>query len=329
MRKKLKSYLLITMFLLSSLFIFTAWAQAAESSIALAPGSGTYNAGDKFNVEIVIPEQVDSLSGIELHLDYDPGVLQINEAESGKGSSLGSADWLELLKTVDNSSGRIDLSYGTLKSTALVSGSNLKVGVLSFTAKAAGTGNVAFVFDAAANRNTFYQVKSGGVSSDKAFSSHSDAIYTVGSSPVQGSVVGKVLLEARSDHAGVSVNLMDLSGEVVAETTTDSAGSYQIEVMQPGHYYLALHRAHYLRGKVGSINVETGKPSNIAQQVLTAGDIVESNKIDLFDLASLVMSYSSATTDKTVDLNDDGKVDSSDLYIIGKNYSMCGQTVTP
>ncbi|MDD4237581.1 MAG: S-layer homology domain-containing protein [Desulfotomaculaceae bacterium] len=156
-----------------------------QCSVELIPNSLTSEVGNSFDVEIALNGQVEGLCGIELHLDYNPSVLQLNETGTVMGSSLGS-DWMEIAKKIDNSNGSVDLAYGTIASASLVSGSDLEVAVLNFTAKAAGTGKVEIVFDQAANRNTFYQVKAGGSSSDNEFSGHSNGIYTVKSDDSSG-----------------------------------------------------------------------------------------------------------------------------------------------
>ncbi|MBI2863440.1 MAG: PQQ-binding-like beta-propeller repeat protein [Chloroflexi bacterium] len=136
----------------------------ASVSLILEPGQITVTDAP-FSLTLTVEAGDQAIDGVEAHLEYDPGRLQVVDASGNPTSrivSSGSPLDVQLLNQVDNSTGRIDYAVGTLGPRPT---GRFDVGTVFF--KRTGTlpeagANVRFVFDGASNRLT--DVTGGGLS---------------------------------------------------------------------------------------------------------------------------------------------------------------------
>lgn len=137
--------------LLASLFVILApWASAAAGAgsalVRLDPPSHSLSVGDRAEFAIRV-ENVDGLYGMEVHVTFDPAVLQVVDADGAKdGVQMRPGDWLQkpfvAVNRVDNSAGVADFALTLVNPAPAVSGSGA-IAVIAFTARANGTSSIA------------------------------------------------------------------------------------------------------------------------------------------------------------------------------------------
>jgi len=131
-----------------------------------------------------------------------------------------------------------------------------------------------------------------------------------------GIIVGRVLLQGRDDHRGISIST---SGRSV---TTGADGSFRIEGVPSGPNTLIAQMPGYLRHRLPDIAIHDGQPVSIRDIQLQAGDVNGDGSIDLFDLIVISRQYGKQQVpDGTPeDINGDGQIDLIDLVLMSMNY---------
>lgn len=137
---------------------------------------------------------------------------------------------------------------------------------------------------------------------------------------------GKVLLQGRTTYEGTTVWLEETAcgtqsyefpDATKLQTRTNQEGNFTF-TLQPGHPYRCLHikRQGYLEG-------QRSIPSNGGQTItLLAGDVIQDNVINIFDLTNIAAQYNSQNPDG--DLNIDGMINILDLTMVAGNYGRQG-----
>lgn len=77
------------------------------------------------------------------------------------------------------------------------------------------------------------------------------------------SIEGKVVDTAQAVMAEAAIELSDLSGRVIASTSSDAAGHYVFSSVAPGSYMLRVSRPGFESSKQGPIIVSSGRPSSV------------------------------------------------------------------
>ena len=101
-----------------------------------------------------------------------------------------------------------------------------------------------------------------------------------------GSIEGKVTDSGQAAVAQAAVELSDLSGRIVATTSSDTAGHYIFSSVPPGSYTLRFSQAGFEPSKQGPITVSSGKASSLdvalkPQQVREVVYVVEEPLTDI------------------------------------------------
>jgi hypothetical protein len=138
--------------------------------------------------------------------------------------------------------------------------------------------------------------------------------------PVE-TITGLVLLQGRTAHAGTNIFLSEepcsgpLSGSPAA--VTNDAGHFEITA-PPGQTYQCLQafQPGYLLGE------RTSPQGDLGTITLPAGDVIQDNVIDIFDLTLIADHYHSP--DPIADLDADGWVNIYDVAMVGGNYNTNG-----
>ncbi len=135
--------------LLTVLFSIPAGYGLAQGSatVLLSPQSATVTTGGATTVEIRI-ENVTGLYGAEVHLTFDPALLEVvdsDQATDGVQILAGSFLKPEVVpqNEVDLANGKIDFAISQMLPSAAVDGSGV-LATVTFKGKAAGTSNVNF-----------------------------------------------------------------------------------------------------------------------------------------------------------------------------------------
>jgi subtilisin family serine protease len=138
-------------------------------------------------------------------------------------------------------------------------------------------------------------------------------------------ISGKVTLQGRRDHGGTILALSDatcsanlyMPTEATITTTTDAQGNFEL-TLSPEYNPACLYVTHpgYLQGQA-TLPAESGRTLK-----LLAGDIIQDNLINIFDLVRVASKMGSSAVE--ADLNTDGQVDILDLTLVAGNYNQRG-----
>ncbi len=136
---------------------------------------------------------------------------------------------------------------------------------------------------------------------------------TVPAVPVPGSITGRVTLQGRSLHGGITVN----AGS--ASTTTAADGSYWLADVPAGSYTLTLGMPSYLQHSL-PVTVPPGAGITIPDLALRAGDTNGDCTVNLLDLVLVSINFQrNPPTMASADINGDGSVNLFDLILVSLN----------
>ncbi len=269
------------------------------------PTSTQVGVGASFNMDVRI-ENTQNLYGIETTIRFNPAILEVTDADpAAPGVQVNRGSWLPasthvVTNTVDNAGGLIRFAATLVSPAPALTGSGALVSI-PFRAKA--TGNTPVAFDS---------LKVVDASATPLPANRLDGQVTVTGN--QATLTGKALLEGRTDHSGI---LVQLAGG--PSTTTGADGSYSL-VTAPGTYTVTFSHASYL-AQATTVTASAGATVNVPQVTLLGGDINADHKVDILDLAAVGAQFGSTSpSPPTVDINGDGRVDIIDIVLVAKNF---------
>jgi hypothetical protein len=129
-----------------------------------------------------------------------------------------------------------------------------------------------------------------------------------------GSVYGRVLLQGRSFHGGISVMIGEHS------TSTDADGGFALAAVPAGAQELCAQMPAYLRLASYGVKVRPEEITTLPDVMLCAGDINADDRISLFDLVAVSSRYGARGSGYAEDLNGNGEIDLFDLVLVSTNY---------
>ena len=117
------------------------------TAIFMTPGSQTKSAGQSFTFTVGMDTATNSVTGIDVRLNFDPSVMQVVSVQQGAG--ITNLDQT-ITNTYDNLTGKIAYSVFTLNSSKSVIGSGIEVLKINATVKSSATaGSYNITFDPA------------------------------------------------------------------------------------------------------------------------------------------------------------------------------------
>jgi hypothetical protein len=130
-----------------------------------------------------------------------------------------------------------------------------------------------------------------------------------------------------TDHSGVEVVAVAVGGGVVTEATTESDGSFELQVPLGGTYTVNASYPGYLNAHKDSVDVG-GEAVDIGSTRLLGGDVNADNCINILDIVSIIADFGEDGLEPSdpEDINGDGTVNILDLTISAGNFSLCGPT---
>lgn len=144
--------------------------------------------------------------------------------------------------------------------------------------------------------------------------------------PITGAISGIARYEKRSDQSGIviSITMGDANGAPYAQAQTAADGSFRLDGVPVGSYFLRFTAAGHLAASA-TLMVETGVGAT-AQVTLLAGDVDGSGMVDLLDAGLIGANYRIQVPPAPIvaDLNADGLINLVDLVLVGKNFGKQG-----
>lgn len=133
--------------------------------------------------------------------------------------------------------------------------------------------------------------------------------------PGTGIIIGRVLLQGRNNHSGVSVSVSEYNH------TTGTDGTFRFERVPAGMYELRVQMAGYLQHRQSGLTIDQNETMTLPDILLRAGDINGDGVVNLFDLVALSTHYGLQMPAGTAeDVNGDGEVTLLDLVLVSSNY---------
>jgi len=136
-----------------------------------------------------------------------------------------------------------------------------------------------------------------------------------------GSLVGRVILQGRSNYSGATVTTG--GGQMM----TGADGRFEF-ALAPGTYTVTVTRSRYLTTQVVGARVYAGQTTTLNDVMLPGGDGDNSGVVDIFDLVLVGVHFgTSPPGDPRADMNGDNTVDIYDLTMVGANYGRTSPVV--
>ena len=293
-------------------------ALAQSPTLELQAPSLTVPLGHEVVVEVVVSGASD-LYGVQVEVGFDaPAVLQVRDADGNPDNGIQVAAG-ELLQgayqganQADNISGAVSFAASLLRPAPPISedGSLVRIAF-----EAVGTGSATVTITEAV------LVDTDGNPIDATIGD--SLTLTVGDA---GWIVGRVLLQGRTDHSGATVYADGF------KDVTDGTGAFSIAATQ-GSYTVRTDMPRYLDAQKDDVSVTIGETTGLATVKLPAGDANDDGVINIIDLAIIARAFGSMPTsphwDERADINGDGWVNICDFVLAASNFGRCEPVYWP
>ncbi len=282
----------------------------ATSYVAALVDETVITSGGRGSSEVFV-SFVDIESGIrefELRLTFDPDIIRVEGQDGAEITTRSPVD----ATSVDNEKGVIVLALRRSKGAVLQSTNTWeKIATIAWTARQEGKSVVAI--DKA---STFVTAAGDRITLDATY----DGVVFV---RVPGTLQGRVLLQGRNDHSGVSVS-SSLSKSRSDSTATDRNGRFAIATSHgEGFYTITVAKGGYLSAiSERPVKMTVDAVVNLGEITLIGGDVNGDNEIDVRDLSYVAWHFDER--DPKADINGDGIVDIFDLSLIAGNFGRKG-----
>ena len=264
---------------------------------------------------------VANLYGVQFRVNFDPGVVQVVDADPNMpgvqmeiGSLFSGKNYFVARNTVSNTTGVGEFVVTLVAPATPISGTGT-LAVITWQGKNAGQSPTTLTLTGLAPASPLcHSIENGNI-----------RVGTPG--PV---ISGRVLLQAAQDHSGTSVFLTEapqtcgvkLCAQELANVPldmTDREGRFDV-APRPGRSYpwLWAYQACYLTG------VKRWPQGNLGTLTLPAGDLNEDDCINIYDLTKMAWECYGTSNCPCADFNQDDRTDVFDLVVVAKNMAQCG-----
>jgi hypothetical protein len=155
------------------------------------------------------------------------------------------------------------------------------------------------------------------------------AFATVTVTETIGTVSGRVRLQGRTDHSGVTLLLA--TATQLFSVRTDAAGNFSLSLPE-GNYQVEATMPGYL-SVASPLVMEAGQAVTLSTANLPGGDVNGDRVVDILDLAKIAAAYGTERDlqgwNAEADINGDGLVNLFDLVLAGLNASLTGPIPWP
>jgi len=315
-------------------------------SILLDPGLKIATVGEIFDLHIRINAGAQPVDGAQAYVNFNPAYLQVLSVIP----DLSVFPDIVAAPTWDNAAGHVGYAAGILIGTPATG--NFRIATIRFFAAAPVGGTVvSFAFHPPfRDTNVTYQgarmlggsvnsiiliMPAGAATATPTVTGAPTATPTPTVTPTRtatptlptgpsGTVVGRVILEGRSNHSGAVVTVGGRSA------TTAANGTFTITGVPVGVHTARASKMSYLYSEKPGVLVTSGGTTTLPDVGLYGGDCSGDGIVDLFDMVIVGMAYeanpSSPHWDPRADINGDNVVNLLDLVIIGTNFEKTAPT---
>ena len=265
--------------------------------------------------------------GVEVHLTFDPTLLQVVDADgdSGNGvqltveSGLFDGDLRVGQNLADNAAGTIVFAVAQSNGTPVFNATDAAIATITWEC-AGECPELQVETEVAVAGNTLMSDPDGyPVVVDCAV----NGIITIPACVTGGCIEGYVSPQGRYDFNGARV----VAGTV--EAYTDSTGYFKLEGVEAGTYDVTAEMYGYLDALASGVEVVAGAEcTSVGTTTLWGGDVAPQpdpdNTIDILDVSYIGANF--GTGEATADVTGDGVVNVLDLTVAAANFGMAGPT---
>ena len=273
------------------------------------------------------PEEV---RGVEVHLSFDPALLQVVDADgdSGNGvqltveSGLFDGDLRIGQNLADNGAGTIVFAVAQSDGTPVFNATNKAIATITWEC-AGECPQEDVATEVTVVGNTLMSDPDGyPVAADCAV----NGTIMIPACVAAGCIEGYVSPQGRYDFSGIRV----IAGAY--EAYTDASGYFKLEGVQLGTYDVLAELYGYLDNMYPGAEVVPGEVCTmLGTTLLWGGDVAPQpdpdNLIDILDVSYLGSNF--GTSEATADVTGDGVVNILDLTMAAANFGMTGPTFWP
>jgi len=271
--------------------------------------------------------------GVEVHLGFDPALLQVVDADDDPGNGVQLTVESELFdgdlrvgqNLADNAAGTIVFAVAQSGGTPVFNATEKAIATITW--QCAGECPVEQVAtEVTVVGNTLMSDPDGyPVVADCAV----NGTITIPACDNTGCIEGYVSPQGRHDFSGIHV--MAGTYEAFAfEAYTDASGYFKLEGLGPGTSWEVMAEMYgYLDAVASGVEVVAGRECTfLGTTTLWGGDIAPQpdpdNAIDILDVSYIGSNFS--ITEATADVNGDGVVNVLDLTVAAANFGRVGPT---
>jgi hypothetical protein len=273
------------------------------------------------------PEEV---RGVEVHLTFDPTLLQVVDADGDPGngvqltveSDLFDGDLRVGQNLADNEAGTIVFAVAQSGGTPVFNATNKTIATITWEC----TGECPqedVATEVTVVGNTLMSDPDGyPVAADCAV----NGTITIPACVATGCIEGYINPQGRYDFSGVR------AWAGAYEAYTDATGYFKLEGVEAGTYDVMAELYGYLDNMYPSAEVVAGEECTmLGTTLLFGGDVAPQpdpdNLIDILDVSYLGSNF--GTAEATADVTGDGVVNILDLTMAAANFGMTGPTLWP
>lgn len=276
-----------------------------------------------------LPTDPAEVRGVEVHLTFDPTLLQVVDADGDPGngvqltveSGLFDGDLRIGQNLADNAAGTIVFAVAQSDGTPVFNATDAAIATVTW--ECAGECPLEDVMtEVTVVGNTLMSDPDGyPVAADCAV----NGTITIPACVIGGCIEGYVNPQGRYDFSGVRV----VAGAY--EAYTDASGYFKLEGVEAGTYDVMAEMYGYLDAMASGVEVVAGEQcAFLGTTTLWGGDVAPQdpepdNTIDILDVSYLGANF--GTTEATADVNGDGMVNILDLTVAAANFGMAGPTL--
>ena len=282
----------------------------ATAYIAVLVSEAVIPVGAQGSSEVFV-SLVDIERGVQqfaLRLTYDPAVVRV----AGDGAPLIVTLPSVQVAEVDNTAGQLVMVYDAQGGAPLQSTNDWqRIATIKWDAQQEGKSVIGI------DRASEFVTTDGEVLTP-------DAAYDgVVFARMPGTVRGRVHLQGRTDHSGVSLSA-GLSAAGVDHASTETSGAFAIQTSHgEGFYTVRITMPGYVSAESERpIKLTTGAIVDVGEIVLLGGDVNGDDSIDVRDLS--FVAWHLDDDDPQADINGDGDVDILDLSLLATNFGEVG-----
>ena len=278
-------------------------------------GNGVYAIapGERTRVEVWL-EDVSNLYSADVTLSFDPSIVHAVASQADPGPFLYlPGHTLVTQNLISNTVGTARVVMTRLAPAGTVAGSGV---LFSFELEGVALG----VTPLSITRTLVSQANGAAIDTGG-----EGASLTVRTAPA--AIIGRMTLQGRAGQGATTIRAVGASDQTVL---TNNLGDFRLDGLAPGQYTVRARHPGWLCGEK-TVTVTAGQTLDLAAGQLVGGDVVISDKVDIFDLVRVAGVYDEpASADPIADLNGSGHIDIGDIVLVGANFGQpCPQAWQP